>query len=61
MTYELIELEKGLQILKRVNADETVSWIPVDETNSDYQAYLNPVEHLTDKVEQDYGTRNSNY
>ena len=22
--------------------------IPIDEANSDYQAYLNPVEHLTE-------------
>ena len=24
--------------------------IPVDESNSDYQAYLNPVEHLTEII-----------
>ena len=24
------------------------AWVPTDPTNSDYQAYLNPVEHLTE-------------
>jgi hypothetical protein len=30
------------QLLKRENADGSVSFIPMQEENSDYQAYLNP-------------------
>jgi secreted PhoX family phosphatase len=42
MTYELIELENGTKIVKRFNDNDTISWIPVNEANSDYQRYLNP-------------------
>ena len=42
-TYEV--LDHGY--IKRTNDDGSISIIPNDETNSDYQAYLNPVEHLT--------------
>jgi hypothetical protein len=46
MTYEIVtntELDgTETQILKRENADGTISWIPMDESNSDYQRYLNP-------------------
>ena len=38
----------GIQFIVRDNADGTETWIPCVETNSDYQAYLNPVEHLTE-------------
>lgn len=45
MTYEIVtNLEADgseVEILKRDNADGTTSWIPLDEANSDYQAYLN--------------------
>lgn len=52
-TYEVItdELSQG-KIIKRTDADGLIAWIPMDEANSDYQAYLNKdkpqVEHLTD-------------
>ena len=46
MTYEIVtntELDgTQTQILKRENADGTISWIPMDESNSDYKRYLNP-------------------
>jgi hypothetical protein len=48
MTYEIITEEDGTQTIKRTNEDGSVSFIPADESNSDYQAYLNPVEHLTE-------------
>jgi hypothetical protein len=37
-------------VIERENEDGSVSFIPKDETNADYQAYLNPdkVEHLTE-------------
>lgn len=42
----------GQDFIVRTNEDGSESWIPVDEANSDYQAYLNPdkVEHLTEIV-----------
>jgi hypothetical protein len=40
MRYEEIEKE-GQTFIKRTNDDGTVSWIPNDPANSDYQAYLN--------------------
>ena len=35
-----IEYEVTETSIKRVNADGTISWIPLDPANSDYQAYL---------------------
>ena len=46
-TYEIIEA-KGASTLKRTDTNGEVLWIPINEANSDYQAYLNPVEHLTE-------------
>jgi hypothetical protein len=40
--YELVTDSSGIEMLKRENADGSVTWIPVDPTNSDYQRYLNP-------------------
>lgn len=37
--YSIVEKE-GAEIIKRDNADGTTSWIPKDEANSDYQAYV---------------------
>jgi hypothetical protein len=41
-TYEVIKDEDGLETIKRTNADGSISFIPTDSTNSDYQRYLNP-------------------
>ena len=46
--YEVIEHELFGKSLRKINADGSVSSIPMDEANSDYQAYLNPVEHSTE-------------
>jgi hypothetical protein len=46
-TYEVIKDEEGLETIKRVNEDGSISFIPTNKNNADYQAYLNPVEHLT--------------
>ena len=46
--YEEVTTELGNAILKRTDEDGKVWWIPMDEANADYQAYLNPVEHLTE-------------
>jgi hypothetical protein len=41
MTYEEYTTNEGNLFIKRINDDGTTSFIPVDETNSDYQEYLN--------------------
>jgi hypothetical protein len=45
-TYEVIQ-EEFASVIKRTDENGFVAWIPVDEANSDYQAYLNK-----DKAEQ---------
>ena len=42
MTYEIIppDLFNNTEIIKRTNEDGSISWIPFDPANSDYQAYL---------------------
>jgi len=42
MTYEIITDEDGTETIKRTNGDGSISFIPADESNSDYQRYLNP-------------------
>jgi len=41
-TYEPFTSTTGNEFIKRTNEDGSVSFIPKDETNSDYQRYLNP-------------------
>lgn len=38
--YEELEDDFGNKVIKRNNADGSVSFIPLAEDNSDYQAYL---------------------
>lgn len=45
MKYEVIELENGGQIIQRNDGDNKVSFIPLDEGNSDYQRYLRWLEN----------------
>ena len=45
-TYDVITTDKG-QVLKRTDPNGLVWWIPMDEANSDYQAYLNPEAALS--------------
>jgi len=40
-TYEVVTNDNG-DTIKRINADGTITWIPTDLANSDYQRYLNP-------------------
>jgi hypothetical protein len=40
--YEIKKDVSNNDVLVRTNDDETESWIPMDEANADYQAYLNP-------------------
>ena len=49
--YEVITSEDGLETIKRLNEDGSVSFIPTDPANSDYQRYLNPeAEQFTPMV-----------
>lgn len=54
MKYEIKENADGVEFVVRTNDDNSISWIPKDEANSDYQAYLNKdkpqVEHLTEII-----------
>jgi hypothetical protein len=40
--YEIVKNSFNQDLLKRTDEDGTVWWIPIDESNSDYQRYLNP-------------------
>jgi hypothetical protein len=40
-TYEMVESLTD-KMLKRTDANGKEVWIPLDESNSDYQRYLNP-------------------
>ena len=40
VNYEIIASPSNGEILKRTDEDGTIWFIPMDETNSDYQAYL---------------------
>jgi hypothetical protein len=53
MEYEIVEQENGNKVIKRTDDDGKIWWIPTDPANSDYQAYLNPVEHLTEIIPAD--------
>lgn len=44
MNYEKIVTEKGFEYIQVINEDESITVIPIDESNSDYQAYLAWVE-----------------
>ena len=40
MNYEKIVTEKGFEYIQVINEDESITVIPIDESNSDYQQYL---------------------
>jgi hypothetical protein len=42
MKYTVIKDADGIETIVRDNEDGSISYIPKDETNSDYQRYLNP-------------------
>ena len=45
--YEIRKDVLDNDVLVRTNDDKTESWIPMDEANADYQAYLNPEAALS--------------
>ena len=47
MIYEIIESFDGQKTIKRNNDDGSITFIPMTESNSDYQAYLKSLEEGT--------------
>ena len=45
LIYEKVTSDLGIVTIKRTDTDGKVWWIPLDQANSDYQAYL---KHLTE-------------
>ena len=50
MKYTEITMALGDKIIERDNEDGSITYIPKDPANSDYQAYL---EHLTENPTED--------
>lgn len=48
-TYEIITA-KNASALKRTDTNGEVVWIPMNEANADYQAYLNPEAALSTPI-----------
>jgi hypothetical protein len=42
ITYEIIEIEGRTPVIKATDENGLIRFIPMDESNSDYQRYLNP-------------------
>ena len=38
--YEKVTNDLGSTVIKKTDTDGQIFWIPMDEANSDYQAYL---------------------
>jgi len=43
--YELVTDFLGVEMVKRIDTDGAIWWIPKDESNSDYQRYLRWLEN----------------
>jgi hypothetical protein len=48
--YKIVTLDSGTQVLTFTDVDEKIWWIPMDESNADYQAYLNK-DKVNDEAE----------
>ena len=44
ITYEIKKSIDDIEFIVSTNEDHSESWIPKDEANSDYQAYLESLE-----------------
>jgi hypothetical protein len=42
ITYEIIEIEGRSSVIQATDENGLIRFIPMDESNSDYQRYLNP-------------------
>jgi hypothetical protein len=47
MTYSVEQYEDGTQYIKRINADNSVSFIPMTEENADYREYLKSLDETS--------------
>jgi hypothetical protein len=51
MAYEIIKNKdidgKETTVIKRTNDDDSISWIPTDPANSDYQEYLKSLDEAS--------------
>jgi len=56
-TYEEIQNENGVKVIKRIDDDGIIAFIPTDPANSDYQRYLRWLEN-PNAVEQPIGGNN---
>lgn len=52
-TYKEITNELGETYLEMTEPDGTIRFVPMIAGNADYEAYLNPVEHLTEIIPAD--------
>lgn len=52
-TYEVKTNAFGVDYLEMTTPDGVVSFVPMFAGNADYEAYLNPVEHLTEIIPAD--------
>ena len=39
-TYKKLTNDAGIEYIERTTQEGVISWIPIDEANADYQAYL---------------------
>jgi hypothetical protein len=51
-TYEVITVQ-GQEVIQCTNEDGILSFIPKDESNSDYQRYLNPEAEQSTPIVKD--------
>jgi hypothetical protein len=47
MKYTKLTTNSGNEIIVRTNDDETITYIPTDPANSDYQAYLKSLDEAS--------------
>jgi hypothetical protein len=43
-TYEVVDADFGVQVIKRTDGSDATTWIPKDPANADYQAYLESLD-----------------
>jgi hypothetical protein len=51
ITYTKKTADLGWEYIERLNEDGSISVIPIDEGNSDYQRYLNPEAEQSTPIE----------
>ena len=49
-TYKKLTNDAGIEYIERTTQEGVISWIPIDEANSDYQTYLHPEAALSTPI-----------